>query len=87
MPIYEYKAKGTTHCDLCQNRFEARQNMNDEPLTQCPKCGAEVRKLFSRSFLSVMEPLSLKETFATHTEETADSLGLSGGFAADQIWD
>jgi hypothetical protein len=33
------------------------------------------------------ESLSQKETFATHTEEEADELGLEEGFAEDQIWD
>jgi putative FmdB family regulatory protein len=87
MPIYEYKATGEAHCELCKDRFEVRQKLADEPLKKCPKCGAEVRKLFSRPFLCLKEPLSLEETFATHTEEEADELGLEEGFAEDQIWE
>lgn len=87
MPIYEYKASGKAHCELCKNRFEVRQGMDDEPLKRCPKCGAEVKRLVSRPFISVKEPLPLKETFNTYTEEEADKMGLEGGFAQDQIWE
>ncbi|OIP26824.1 MAG: hypothetical protein CO103_08780 [Chloroflexi bacterium CG_4_9_14_3_um_filter_45_9] len=87
MPIYEYKAIGNAHCQLCKDRFEVRQGINDELLKRCPQCGAEVRKLFSRPFLCLKESLNLEETFDTHTEEEADELGLEEGFAEDQIWD
>jgi len=87
MPIYEYRAVGEKSCELCRKKFEVRQGINDEPLRKCPKCGAEVRRLFSRPFLCIVEPLSQKETFKKYTEEEADKLGLEGGFAEDQIWD
>jgi putative FmdB family regulatory protein len=87
MPIYEYKASGSAQCELCQNKFEVRQGINDEPLKACPKCGSEVRRLFSRPFLCLKEPLGLEETFATHTEEGADESGLEGGFAEDEVWE
>ena len=87
MPIYEYKAIGDIHCDLCKDRFEVRQGINDEPLRRCPKCGVEVKKLFSRPFLCLKESLSQEETFATHPEEEAGELGLEEGFAEDQIWE
>lgn len=87
MPIYEYKAIGNTHCQLCKDKFEVRQGINDEPLETCPRWGSEVRRLFSRPFLCLKEPLSLKETFATHTEEEVDEQGLEGGFAEDEVWE
>ena len=87
MPIYEYKAAGNAHCKLCKVRFEVRQGINDEPLSRCPECGAEVRKLFSRPFLSLRESLSQKETFDRYTEEEADELGLEEGFAEDEVWE
>jgi putative FmdB family regulatory protein len=87
MPIYEYKASGSAHCELCQNKFEVRQGIDDEPLKKCPKCGAEVKKLFSLPFLCLKESLSLEESFATHTEEEAEEMGLEEGFAEDEIWD
>ena len=38
MPIYEYK---------CENGhvFDVMQRMSDDPLTECPECGAFVRKV------------------------------------------
>lgn len=87
MPIYEYKAAGEAHCKLCKARFEVRQGINDESLSRCPRCGAEVRRLISRPFLCLKEPLSQEETFDRYTEEEADQLGLEGGFAEDEIWE
>lgn len=87
MPIYEYRASGSEGCDLCRTRFEVRQRMEEAPLAACPRCGAAVRRLFSRHLIVFSEPLPLEETFATHTEEEADQLGLEGGFAEDEIWE
>ncbi len=43
MPIYEYE------CQQCENITEARQNLSEEPLTTCPDCQGELRKLISSS--------------------------------------
>ncbi len=39
MPTYEYA------CKTCGNRFEAWQRITDDPLTECPKCHGEVRRV------------------------------------------
>ena len=39
MPTYEYE------CKSCNHRFEEFQNITDEPLKVCPKCGKTVRRL------------------------------------------
>lgn len=39
MPTYEYK------CEECGHRFEAFQNMTDEPLEVCPECSGFVKRL------------------------------------------
>lgn len=39
MPTYEYE------CRVCNHSFEAFQAMSDAPLTICPVCGGEVRRL------------------------------------------
>ncbi len=39
MPTYEYLCRG------CSHRFETWQKMTDEPLTICPECGAEIRRV------------------------------------------
>ncbi|MBN1866792.1 zinc ribbon domain-containing protein [Candidatus Sumerlaeota bacterium] len=41
MPTYEYG------CERCGLRFERRQSMSEEPLTECPKCGGKVQRLVS----------------------------------------
>ncbi|MBI9106024.1 MAG: hypothetical protein JEZ04_04715 [Spirochaetales bacterium] len=39
MPTYEYE------CKECGHRFEAFQNMSDDPLTECESCSSEVKRL------------------------------------------
>jgi len=39
MPTYEYL------CQTCSHRFETWQKMTDEPLTTCPECGAQIRRV------------------------------------------
>ena len=41
MPIYEYQ------CQACQERTEAIQAISDPPLTTCPECGGDLKKLLS----------------------------------------
>jgi putative FmdB family regulatory protein len=43
MPVYEYECSG------CQKVFEVQQRMSDDPLTHCPECMGEVKKLMSMS--------------------------------------
>jgi putative FmdB family regulatory protein len=41
MPTYEYL------CNECENSFEAVQSFSEAAIDICPKCGGEVRKLYS----------------------------------------
>ncbi len=41
MPTYEYE------CRKCEHRFERFQSMNDPPVSVCPECQGEVRRLIS----------------------------------------
>lgn len=43
MPVYEYE------CLQCSKVIEVQQRISDEPLSSCPECGQEVKKLISRS--------------------------------------
>jgi putative FmdB family regulatory protein len=43
MPIYEYV------CDSCKYNFEIEQSMQDEILSECPKCKNKIRRVFSLS--------------------------------------
>jgi putative FmdB family regulatory protein len=48
MPIYEYQCDGSQKgCDYCRDGFECLQRISDEPLQQCPECGAHLVKLIS----------------------------------------
>jgi putative FmdB family regulatory protein len=48
MPIYEYQAVSSRHsCPYCRNPFERLRRLSDPPLTHCPACGSEIRKLIS----------------------------------------
>ncbi len=40
MPTYVYG------CDTCGHKFEKFQKFADAPLTECPECGARIRKIF-----------------------------------------
>ena len=39
MPTYTYQ------CDSCGHGFEAVQRFADDPLTECPQCGAAIRRV------------------------------------------
>jgi putative FmdB family regulatory protein len=39
MPTYEYV------CRDCRHQFETWQKMTDEPLTICPECGGQIRRV------------------------------------------
>jgi putative FmdB family regulatory protein len=46
MPTYEYV------CKSCGHLFEIVQSMRDDPLTECPECGGELRKVFAAPSIS-----------------------------------
>ena len=41
MPTYEYE------CKSCGHAFEAFQSMSDAPLSECPECKKELRRLIN----------------------------------------
>ena len=40
MPTYSYA------CKKCDHAFDVQQAMADAALTECPKCGGELKKVF-----------------------------------------
>lgn len=40
MPTYEYA------CRSCDTHLEVVQRFDDDPLTECPSCGGQLRKVF-----------------------------------------
>lgn len=63
MPIYEYAAvaKGCPHCEA---HFDVLQKLADAPLTQCPRCGAAVRRVISAPNVAAGSSHVLKEGHA-----------------------
>ncbi len=48
MPTYEYQARDESQaCVRCRLPFEVVQRMTDPPLSACPLCGTQLRKLIS----------------------------------------
>jgi len=43
MPIYEYA------CTKCKKEHEIIQKFSDDPITTCPDCGGEMKKLISNT--------------------------------------
>jgi len=41
LPLYEYQ------CLQCETRYEKIQKFSDPPLTNCEKCGGELKRLLS----------------------------------------
>ena len=41
MPTYEYA------CAKCGHQFEVVQSFSDAPISICPECGGEVKKIYS----------------------------------------
>ncbi|NDB36744.1 MAG: zinc ribbon domain-containing protein [Actinobacteria bacterium] len=41
MPTYQYQ------CNACEHAFEIVQSFTDKPISICPECGKEVRKIYS----------------------------------------
>jgi putative FmdB family regulatory protein len=42
MPTYEYE------CGKCGVKFEKFQNMSDKPLSKCPQCSGDVKRLIGK---------------------------------------
>ena len=41
MPIYQYR------CQQCRHLHEAMQKVSDPPITECPECGGEMKKIIA----------------------------------------
>lgn len=66
MPTYEYT------CRDCGEDTEAIQSFSDDPLTICPKCGGELRKVF-RSVGIVFKGSGFYKTDSRTADATAKS--------------
>jgi putative FmdB family regulatory protein len=71
MPIYEYQ------CKQCDDRHEIIQRFSDAPLSHCPKCGGEMKKLFSSPAIQFKGSGFYKTDYASGTSSKPDSKGES----------
>lgn len=42
LPTYNYR------CKVCEHEFEETQKISEEPLDECPECGAEIERIFKK---------------------------------------
>lgn len=47
MPIYEYELIDDDCGGICEGRFAAIQNLDDDPLKHCPTCGLQCKRVIS----------------------------------------
>ena len=69
MPTYEYE------CRSCKHRFEEFQNINDDPIKICPKCGKSVRRLFGGG-LGII--LNVWVFYTTYNKRSSADTGVNG---------
>lgn len=55
MPVYEYEPLDRV-CYMCPGRVAAIQSINEPPLTYCPDCGLEVRRVISQVQIKLSDP-------------------------------
>lgn len=72
MPIYEYQ------CKACHERHEIIQNLADAPLTHCPKCGGEMKKLISSPAIQFKGSGFYKTDYASSGSSSSSSSKPSG---------
>jgi len=56
MPFYEYQSTGNQSCDQCAAGFDVLQKISDPVISQCPQCGARVRRVISAPNLAKSSP-------------------------------
>ncbi len=71
MPIYEYQ------CKECNDREEVIQKISDAPLTQCAKCGGEMKKLHSSPAIQFKGSGFYKTDYASPSSKSDTSKGES----------
>ncbi|HEV8433899.1 MAG TPA: FmdB family zinc ribbon protein [Thermoanaerobaculia bacterium] len=67
MPLYEYE------CINCKERTEILQRVSDAPSAQCPKCGAEMKKLISSPAIQFKGSGFYKTDYASSSSKPSES--------------
>jgi putative FmdB family regulatory protein len=66
MPIYEYQ------CKQCNTRHEVIQGFSEAPMTHCPGCGGEVKKLHSSPAIQFKGSGFYKTDYASASSKGGD---------------
>jgi putative FmdB family regulatory protein len=67
MPLYEYE------CTKCGERVEIIQKLSDPPYSHCPKCGSDMKKLFSSPAIQFKGSGFYKTDYPSKTAESSKS--------------
>lgn len=67
MPTYEYA------CRSCGEHLEVVQSFRDDPLTECPACAGQLRKVFSAAGLIFKGSGWHSKDYASSTRSSATS--------------
>ena len=73
MPTYEYA------CKKCGEHLEVVQSFRDDPLTKCPKCRGELRKVFGNIGVTFKGSGFYKTDSRPRPKESSDSGSKSSG--------
>ena len=71
MPLYEYE------CRQCGERVEVIQKHSDPPYEHCPKCGGDMKKLFSAPAIQFKGSGFYKTDYPSKTSASTESTGES----------
>jgi putative FmdB family regulatory protein len=75
MPLYTYR------CNDCDHSFEARQRMSEDPLTDCPVCPGEVRRVIN----SVGVVFKGNGFYVTDTRNGRSANGVNGAASSNGV--
>ncbi|HUC05383.1 MAG TPA: FmdB family zinc ribbon protein [Acidimicrobiales bacterium] len=76
MPTYEYA------CRQCRHRLDVVQKFSDDPLTTCPECGGELRKVYGAVGI-VLKGSGFYKTDSRASSPTSSSPGKDSGPSSD----
>ncbi len=63
MPVYEYK------CNICKTITETLQKINDDPLTNCNKCGKDIIMVISGGYFILKGKGWAKDSYIMHKKK------------------
>jgi putative FmdB family regulatory protein len=78
MPTYEYR------CRDCGEPLEVVQSFTDDPLTMCPACGGELRKVFQAVGIAFKGSGFYKTDSRKAAKSSASSSGSESSGSSDQ---